>query len=227
MKNSHVFFVILIGLVVLSVGMVEFTKKSSGKCIQVFYDRKDATVHLMRALRMYSNYRLNSVPIADYQSGDFGRCQASFVVSVESNHKIPNVLLKDFSSNEKNLSWLGENIWQLGDQLEKVMGLRYIGKISGLSSLMDLYYRGKVIRQKNTNDKSEHLVFLPVNVEKAEILIEARYFGNRELVPYLVHARNTYYLANVNVGPAIEEFLPEMVGVPPNSGQQLVGGVSE
>lgn len=225
MKNSQAFFVILASLVVLSVGVVAFTKKSSGRCIQVFYDRKDATVNLMQSLRMYSDYRINGLRIADYQPGDFSRCQASFVVSVEHEHRIPKVLLNEFSNNEKNISWLGENIWQLGDQLEKVMGLRSIGKVSGVSSLMDLYYHGKIIRQKSSNSKGEHLIFLPVNVAKAEILVEARYFGNRELVPYLVHAKNTYYLANVNMGSALNEFLPEMVGVPPKSAEQLVGGM--
>ncbi|MFM6930261.1 MAG: hypothetical protein ACKOX6_17470 [Bdellovibrio sp.] len=227
MKIYQAFFVILGSLVVLSIGVVGVTKKSSGKCIQVFYDRKEATVPLMRALRMYSDYRLNSLRISDYQSGDFDRCQASFVVSVENEHKIPKVLLNEFSNNQKNISWLGGNIWQLGDQLEKTLGLRYIGKSSGISPWMDLYYRGKISRQKSSNDDGVHLIFLPLNIEKAEILVEARYFDNRELVPYLVHTGNVYYLANVNIGPAIEEFLPEMVGVPPTSGRQLVGGVSE
>jgi hypothetical protein len=59
---------------------------------------------------MYSDYRINGLRIADYQPGDFSRCQASFVVSVEHEHRIPKVLLNEFSNNEKNISWLGENI---------------------------------------------------------------------------------------------------------------------
>jgi len=163
MKNYHAFFVILISLVVLSVGVVGFTKKSSGKCIQVFYDRKDATVNLMRSLRVYSDYRINSLRIADYQPGDFGRCQASFVVSVENEHRIPKVLLDDFSKSEKNISWVGLNIWQLGDHLEKRLGVRYIGQNLKRSSLKDLFYRGHVYREGSVGGSMWQVQILAFN----------------------------------------------------------------
>ena len=226
MKIHHAFFVVLISLVVLSIGVVGLTKKSSGKCIQVFYDRKDATVYLMRSLRMYSDYRVVSSRIADYQTGDFGKCQASFVVSVEHEHKIPKMLLDELPKSEKNISWVGLNIWQLGDHLEKRLGVRYIGQNLKRSSLKDLFYHGHVYREGSVGGNMSQVDFLPVNSDKVEVLIEARFVGSRELRPYLVRSKNIYYLADVSFGPAFLTFLTDMVGTPPTHVvAQLVGGI--
>lgn len=207
-------------------GVKAYSQRSSGKCIQIFYDRHEDVTSLTKVLKVYPDYQLQLEKIADYQAGNFGHCQASLVVSTTSEIKIPKALLDDFLNSEKNISWVGMNIWQLGDQLEKTMGLRYMGQNFKRASLKDLYYHGRVLRDGKASDMKSQIDFLPVSRDKVEILIEARYVGNRELTPYLVRSKNMYYLADVNFGPAFQAFLADMIGVPPTAAlSQLVGGL--
>lgn len=220
MRLYGAIFFILVSVSVYS-GVRAISHRSSGKCIQIFYDRQQDVNSLAKVLKVYPDYHLQIEKISDYEMGKFNRCQASLVVSALEEVKIPKAMLDDFLSSQKNVSWIGMNIWQLGDRLEKNMGLRYIGQSTRRLALKDLYYHGRVLRQEALNELKQQSDFLPVSRDKVEILIEARYVGNRELTPYLVRSKNTYYLADVNFGPAFQEFLADMIGVPPT--ESVVG----
>ncbi|MBO9666402.1 MAG: hypothetical protein J7501_06270 [Bdellovibrio sp.] len=215
---------------VILICIVGFTKKPGERCIGIFYDNKDVISSVAKALHSYPDFEKVYTRIENYSSGEIERCQASFIINTEFENKIPRRLLEDYTHSERNVAWLGYNIWQLGEHLEKNMGLRYIGAVSKAhEGSCDLFYRGRVSACSERGLPLQ-LEFLPTNHVRIEIMAESRVRGGRELTPYLVRSRNRFYMADVNFGSVFADFLSELVGSPlrlkaePSPSRRLVKG---
>lgn len=197
------------------------SQHSGEKCIQIFHDSKKEARGVLKYLQGFSDYTQYVKPIDQYERGDIERCQATIYVGSKDDSHVPRSFTDDYVKTSKNVAWLGYNIWQLGDQFERVFGLRYIGFGSPHSSLgVEILYKGHSYRKRTLARKQVEL--LTVNPRKFEVLAEIRSDQSREIVPYVVRAKNRFYyadmpaeyLAHTEHAPIFADILAEMVGLP-------------
>lgn len=196
--------------------------KESGKCVNIFYDQsqdpsyvigKKFSMKVQNLLASFSQHQLQPLPIETYQEGDMDKCSASIYIGSYIDNKLPRAFLNDYIRTEKKVAWIGHNIWQLGEQLEKSMGLRFIRLTTLDSRLRDhlkrptffaeILYNGKVFFKSISGERHGEVVppyeqaeLLPTDLSKFEVIAEARHTGTREVIPYIVRAQNRYYVAD-------------------------------
>jgi len=200
---------IVVGLaaVVLIATMLGFTsKKEAAACINIFYDQP-AVAGFDRGKKVSEvlDTVLNTVmplsrvmrPIEGYQIGDLQKCRFNFYLGSYFENKLPRTFLADYVTAETTVVWLGYNIWQLGEQLERTQGLRFI-RLTGEENRMyfsEVLYKGRVF-QKGPG-AFEQIELLPTNLEKFDAVAESRHPGTREIIPYIVRTRNRFYIADI------------------------------
>ncbi len=232
MRLMHLVF-IAGGMVSLSWGAMFIVTRSlvshgDTKCIQIFHDSKKDARGVLKYLQGFPDYAQYVRSIDQYEKGDIEKCQATIYVASREESNVPRDFADDYLKTSKNVAWLGYNIWQLGERFEKVFGLRYIGSAATKNILgSEIIYKGQHYRKRIAARKQVEL--LPVNSFKYEILAEIRSDQSREIIPYVVRAKNRFYyadvpaeyLAHVEHAPIFADILAEMIGI---SGQRLDHG---
>lgn len=198
---------------------------ASSACINIYHDRArtdnladvDASIHLL--MKQLKNIRVlpqNLIPIDRYQAGSLESCDYNIYLGVQLDQGIPQDFLKDFLSTKKKVVWIGFNIWQLGEQLEKKLGFKYLGLTRWDSRYVDkkrraFYYNEIFFKEKKffrippedfplsqfSKVQADKIEILPVNFDKFEALAESRHGVTREVLPYIVRAQNLYYVAEI------------------------------
>lgn len=205
-------------------GSVKFLEtKPDQKCIQIFYDSKKVAHGVQKYLQDFSEYAQYSKSIEKYESGDIERCQATLYVGSRDESHVPRAFTEDYVRTQKSVAWVGYNIWQLGDRLEKVFGLRYIGRasVAGLRE-SEILYKGRIFKRRPSPDPQIEL--LAIDAQKFEVLAGIRNWHSREVIPYAIRSKNRFYLADL---PPTEVFhrdhetvfadlLPEIIGSLPH-----------
>jgi hypothetical protein len=213
MKQIAFVFAFISSLAVILVVTDRYSKDDGGKCIAVFYDNSKVVSSFNRFLSHFPDYQKVLIPIEEYQSGQLGRCQASFVVNTEFDNHVSRRLVDDYIHADRNVIWMGYNIWHLGEQLNKKLGLRYMGSVSkSQDEKCALVYRGHSVRCE-PGGLSMQPELVPTNEVRIEIIAESRVRG-RELLPYVVRSKNLFYMADVSFGEVFKELLTEFVGTP-------------
>jgi hypothetical protein len=193
-------------------------------CINIFYDQfethkgfEDSKFSLLIAhFQKWSQFKQNVIPVERYGAGDLDICDFNIYLGSSDGKQLPQDFIKDLSQTQSQVVWIGNNIWQLGDRLEKVLGIKYVGKTrwdSGFATSKRRpfyasqilyagrkYYRspleGEPYADRNLRyfDKIE---LLPINRDNFQVLAESRHGITKELLPYIVRARNIYYVADL------------------------------
>ncbi|MDG0817370.1 hypothetical protein [Bdellovibrio svalbardensis] len=199
----------------------ELAAQQSEKCIQIFHDSKKEARGVLKYLQGFPDYTQYVKSIDQYERGDIEKCQATIYIGSKEESLVPRAFTDDYVKTSKNVAWLGYNIWQLGDQFERVFGLRYIGFALPHPSLgSEIIYKGQSYKKRSMARKQVEL--LAVNSLKFEILAEIRSDQSREVIPYVVRAKNRFYYADVPAeylthtehASIFADILAEMVGVP-------------
>lgn len=176
--------------------------ESSGRaCVQIYHDQHEqvAPKILKNLLASYGLEKTKTINIQSYKTGDLNRCGFSFYLGTEKDNVLPRTFLADYFSSRQTVIWMGYNIWQLGDLLEQEMGLRFL-RISDSSKEMpeaffrDILYRGQVFLK--SADQNGQVELMPTDLRKFESLAELRHSRTREVIPYIVHSQNRFYVAD-------------------------------
>ncbi len=203
--------VLIVGLVIVT--GLKFSKPSEGRCIAVIYDNPKVLDRFREVLEHFPDFKSVFASMDQYESGDIERCQAAFIVNTEFDNQVPRRLVEDYLASQKNAIWMGYNIWYLGEQLNKKLGLRYMGSASKAPSDQCAYfYMGHSVRC-DEQGLSMQPEIVPTNEVRIEIMAESRNRG-RELLPYVIRAKNLFYMADVNFGSVFQDLLTEFVGSP-------------
>ncbi|WP_413578477.1 hypothetical protein ACLVWU_08060 [Bdellovibrio sp. HCB290] len=203
-------------LSVATFAVIQTSQKTQEKCITVVYDSSRNLEGALKVFDQFPDFQRVLVEMSGYSSGQLERCQVSFIVNSEFDNLVPKPLVEDFLNSKRNVVWMGYNIWSLGDQLNRKLGLRYMGSYSKVSfDRCIFFYRGRSTRCSEPG-LSMHPETIPTNEMNIEIMAETRIRG-RELTPYLVRSNNLYYLADVNFGNVFQDFLSEFVGARPRN----------
>lgn len=202
-----------------------FTNQHETRCVNIYYDQtqdqkywmgKSYAVLLQNLLGHFPEFQQIVSPIESYRPGDIDRCAATIYIGSYFDNKIPRAFINEYIVTERNVAWLGYNIWQLGEQLEKEMGLRYVGMTTLDKNLLDknkhptffkeILYKGEIFTKYgawNRKNSQEYLAafeqadLVPVDTQKFETLAEARHSGTKEVIPYIVRAKNHFYVADI------------------------------
>jgi hypothetical protein len=176
-------------------------EKTGRACVQIYHDRNEQNVSevLKTLLASIGAHPAKIASIESYGVGDLNRCAVNFYVGTKIDNKLPRSFLADyFSSRQKNI-WIGYNIWQLGDQLEQEMGLRFlrvdqVQEGGSAAYFRDILYRGQVFTKSPEHSMQVELV--PTDLRKFQSLAEIRHSQSREVIPYIVHSENRFYVAD-------------------------------
>lgn len=202
-----------------------FTSQEEVSCVNVYYDQTDKpdywmgksySVMLQNLLGHFPEYQQIVSPIETYKAGGLDKCAASIYIGSYFDNKLPKAFLEDYAKTEKNVAWVGYNIWQLGDQLERTMGLRYVRLTTLDTHLLDqnkqptffkdILYKGETFSKfaewsrkdpKQFIAPYEQTELLPTDLSKFEMVAEARHSGTKEVIPYIVRSKNRFFVADV------------------------------
>lgn len=188
-----------------TMGLSHASAEKDSRCVQIYFDKNDqrrASVYagqIQKLLGKASDLRQVVMPIEDYRSGDLSRCVANIYLGTAFDNQVPRAFLADYLSSEQHVMWLGYNIWQLGIQLEKQMGLRFVGmtrlqlKKNQPTYFKEVLFKGKVL------DKTgfEQAELVATDFKKFHAVAEVRHNGTREVIPYIVQAGKRFYMADV------------------------------
>ncbi|WP_374000478.1 DUF2334 domain-containing protein [Bdellovibrio bacteriovorus] len=216
MKKLILSFVLLTGLQVQAKAL---------DCVNVYFDRstdptywmgKTYTTLLQNLLGHFPEYQQIISPIELYEQGEIDKCAATIYIGSYFNNPIPAAFLDDYANTKKNVAWIGYNIWQLGDRFEKAMGYSY-SHLSTMnkekldprgrpSFLKNILYKGEVFFKygewsQNTQGlfvaPFEQAVLVPTEGNKTEVLAWAQNPVTNEKAPYILRAKNHFYVADV------------------------------
>jgi hypothetical protein len=197
----------------VTIAGLTLSKTSQERCISVVYDNSKVLNRFQESLAHFSDFRSVLIPMDQYEAGQTERCQATFIVNTEFDNQVPRRIVEDYLSSQKNVIWMGYNIWYLGEQLNKKLGLRYMGSASKVRSEQCAYfYMGRSVRCDDPGLSMQPEI-VPTNEVRIEIMAESRTRG-RELSPYVVRAKNLFYMTDVNFGSVFQDLLTEFVGSP-------------
>jgi uncharacterized protein YdaL len=236
-RQSTVF--VLLTLFLTTAGLlVGFADHGARKCVNVYYDKspsplyqdgKKLAVFLQKALDHFPDYSQHVSPIETYRRGDINSCVIGIYIGSYVDNKIPRAFLEDFLSTHQRVTWVGYNIWELGDRFEEHFGLKYLGMtflkqaattVAGVgasananasaSSGAKIYYKGrqlpKLIQKNDTfRAPAPQIELMAVDSSKFEMLAETRPEDSNELMPYIVQAKNRLYVADLPLSHAEDQ----------------------
>lgn len=200
---------------ILFATMVGFTtKKEEAACVGIFYDqplrvKDEKGEQALKSLQKILNHALPFSQVVrsieSYRSGDLDKCHINFYLGSHFDNRLPRDFLSDYVNTRQKIVWLGYNVWQLGEQFEKMWGLRFIRLTTldkgflaqGTRSMYfsEVLYKGQVYLK--ALGEFEQAELLPTDLEKFDALAESRHPGTREVIPFIVRSGNRYYIANI------------------------------
>lgn len=196
------------------------------ECVNVFYDRSPQPGYWMgrtyaqlmqNLLGHFPELQQIVSPIELYQKGDLDRCRASIYIGSHYETKIPPEFLEDYSKAKKNVAWLGYNIWQVKEsELDRLFGFRYDSLTTLDSENLDaegfptfykfIEYKSEIFYKYGDWNRSQPKQFLAPfeqarlvesNPGRSETLASARHSKTGDKIPYIIRAKNRFYVADV------------------------------
>lgn len=194
-------------------------------CVNIFFDRSTDPTYWMgktyatltqNLLGHFPEYQQRVSPIELYKKGELDQCKANIYIGSYFNNAIPSAFFEDYATTKSNVAWIGYNIWLLGEKFEKVFGHRY-SHLSTLdkskldskgrpSFLKNILYKGETFFKygewsKDTPDlflaPFEQAVLTETRPGSATVLAMAQNPVTQETAPYILRAKNHFYVADV------------------------------
>lgn len=199
------FIILLIGVVsgFASVGI-------NRDCVNVYYDQAVFSRDVSEVMGALVSVPHRIRAVETYQKGDFDKCRWGVYIGTNTETRFPRDFLRDFVSTDSRVIWMGSGIWQLGDQLQRSLGLRYIGMHRGDEETPIFIYKKPLRRTRAIEEKPVQWVplshrfkiveVLPTNLHDLEILAEVRHDRAREMTPFFIRSQNRFYFAGVPQG---------------------------
>lgn len=105
---------------------------SANDCVRVYYDRGPVEYWIGRTYAIYTQNLLGHfpelqqiiAPIETYKKGEIETCQATIYIGSYFDSKIPQDFFTDYEATQKNVAWLGYNVWKLKNH-PKIWGYKY------------------------------------------------------------------------------------------------------
>ncbi|MES2802487.1 MAG: DUF2334 domain-containing protein [Bdellovibrionota bacterium] len=205
--------------------MFPVVTQAATECVQVYYDRGPNdywighanAVFMQNLLGHFPHLQQIVTPIESYKKGDLNRCKASIYIGTHFMVQIPEDFHADYISTNKNVAWLGYNIWRKPEVLEKVFNYRYdkltILDVTRLDqSAKPTYfkwidYKGERFKKfgewSRTVPRIFHAPFemsamtaLDMVKSETQILATAEHNGTGERLPYILRNKNHFYVAD-------------------------------
>ncbi len=205
----------------------EATSQSTDqKCVQIYFDRsqdptywmgRTYTTLLQNLLGHFPEFQQIISPIEMYQKGDLEKCQASFYLGSYFNNNIPQDFLDDYVVTKKNVAWLANTIWKLGDHFEKIFGYKYV-QITSLdkenkdpqgrpSFYKNIHYKGEIFyKYGEWSPTTPGLFVAPFDQTElkktqdnpeTEILAYSENPVTQKTLPYALRNKNYFYIADI------------------------------
>ncbi|MFS4461189.1 hypothetical protein [Bdellovibrio sp. HCB2-146] len=209
----------LSAMLILAIGVVWGSfLKSSLHCINIFYDQtldnsysggRQDSIMLQGLLIYFPEYAQIIRPVESYRSGDLDRCPVNFYIGSYRDNRLPQEFLQDYVKTKKNVAWIGYNIWQLGENLPKSLGVEFVGitvddEKRGPAFFRDIIYKGEIYKRTSLSRKSqvsapptEQVILRPVDLTRTQILAESKQRSSEEVIPYIIRTNNYFYIADI------------------------------
>lgn len=204
----------------------DFDFASSPKdCVNLYYDKSEDSTYWMG--RTYSIFLQNLLghfpelqqrvsPIEYYKAGEIDECRATIYLGSHFAAKIPDAFLEDFVKTKKNVAWLGYGIWHLKEKFETIFGYKYISLTNLNNDILtkekqptfyrDILYKGEVFSkfsEVGQNDPKQFLAAFEMaalqetEASRSEVLARALHSGTSKILPYVIRAKNHFYIADI------------------------------
>ena len=200
------------------------------QCVLIYFDLAEGKNYDLG--KIYSKYLQNLLghfpelvqiisPIERYKTGEIEKCRATFYLGSFFENEIPEAFFKDFSTTQKNVAWLGYNIWKFNEtQLTKMFGHTYDGLTTldkqnlnkeGLPSFYRfIEYKGEQFEKfakwvERDGSPVFAAPFEQVVLKKSKensqknvkILAESRHDLTAQKLPYALRSQNRFYIADI------------------------------
>lgn len=214
-------FIALSAMFLLAIGVVWGSfLRTNLHCVHIFYDQtldnsysggRQDSIMLQGLLIYFPEYAQIIRPIESYRSGDLDRCPVNFYIGSHRDNRLPEDFLKDYLKTKQKVAWIGYNIWQLGENLPKSLGVEFVGITvdedqRGPAFFRDIIYKGEIYKRtlfprKSTSQVSappyEQVILRPVDLSRTQILAESKQRSSEEVIPYIIRTNNYFYIADV------------------------------
>lgn len=195
------------------------------ECVQVFYDRGPNdywighanAIFMQNLLGHFPHLQQIVEPIENYKKGDLNRCKANIYIGTHFQAVIPEVFHTDYMETNKNVAWLGYNIWRKPELLQKIFNYRYDNLTTLDTTILDqsakptyfkwIDYKGERFKKFGewsvTKPRIFHAPFemsalSPIDMvnSQTQILAVAEHNGTGERRPYILRNNNHFYIAD-------------------------------
>lgn len=214
-----------IGVSILVFGISSVSLSRAQECVNIYFDRssdskywmgKTYSMFLQNLMGHFPQYQQIISPIELYKKGDIEKCRASIYIGSYFDNKIPKAFLSDYVSTQKNVAWLGYSIWQLKKSFAQIFGFKYahftvldkkhLDSEKKPTFFKNIHYKGETFYKYGDWSKKgpktflapfEQTILKPVDKSKSQILAVAEHNGNHDVIPYILRAKNHFYVADV------------------------------
>jgi uncharacterized protein YdaL len=172
-----------------------------------------------------------AAPVETYKQGLMGRYSATFYLGSSYDNPLPAAFICDVMTSRAPVCWLKYNIWQIA-WTRPGFASRFGFTFDYLdwTGYDTIYYRGESYR-KHQADPELGLVWILYPSICREIATASRTTGAaEESVPYIVHGRNLWYVADMPFSYIGEEdrylvfcdLLYDILGIPPPNSKRAI-----
>jgi len=200
------------------------------QCVLIYFDLAEGKNYELG--KIYSKYLQNLLghfpelvqiisPIERYEAGEIEKCRSTIYLGSYFNNTIPDVFYSDFEKTQKNVAWVGYNIWNFNsDTLAAMFGHRYSHlttldtKNLNLEGNPSFYkyieYKGeqfekfaKWVVRKGENVFAapfEQVVLTPssdISNSHVQVLAYSRHEVTQDKIPYAIRSKNRFYIADI------------------------------
>lgn len=212
-------------LVVLLLAALLHTTAQAAECVNIYYDRspdqnywmgKTYSVFLQNLMGHFPEFQQIVGPIENYKKGDIEKCRASIYLGSYFNNSLPADFLQDYVNTSKNVAWVGYNIWQTKDDLEKIFGYTYSRQTvldiehkdaAGKPTYFkNIHYKGEVFFKFGDWSKTDNTQFLAPfeqtllvakDTSRSEVIATSEHNFTHEHLPYIIRAKNHFFVADI------------------------------
>lgn len=198
---------------------------STPECVNIYFDKgpdkywigRTYSVYLQNLMGHFPELQQIVSPIDNYKKGDIEKCRATIYVGSHYDSKIPDDFYADYINTQKNVAWLGYNIWRK-PELAQVFGYKYTALTQLDRGHLDYLgkptffkwvdYKGERFHKFgdwSTSDPStflsafEMIELTPQNLvsNDTQVLATCTHNGIDKTIPYILRNKNHFYVADV------------------------------
>lgn len=197
---------------------------SATPCVNVYFDRttvdgywmgKTYASMIQNLLGHFPKYQQIVGPIENYQEGEIEQCHATIYVGSHFFNKVPEAFIADYAKTQKQVAWIGYNIWQAGELFKNIFGYEYVEQTAldyqnknskgEPGFFKDILYKGEVFfKYGKTAPTGEFLAgfeqsyLIPGDIDRGtQVLAQARHSTTGQIVPYILQKDNYFYITDV------------------------------